>query len=64
MCLIRLPEGPDQITRFRILYEACDGTAPEARGVWRIAAANATIDRRLGERPDDVQQSVAREPFL
>jgi hypothetical protein len=63
MCLIRLPEGPGQLTRFRIFYEACDGTAPGARGVWRIAAANATIDRRLGERPDDVQQSVAQDPF-
>jgi hypothetical protein len=63
MCLIRLPEGPDQITRFRILYEACDGTAPEARGVWRIAAANATIDRRVGVRCDDAQPSVAQDPF-
>jgi hypothetical protein len=63
MCLIRLPEGPGQLTRYRIFYEACDGTAPGARGVWRIAAANATIDRRLGERPDDVQQSVAQDPF-
>ncbi len=58
MCLIRLPEGPDQITRFRILYEACDGTAPGARGVWRIASAIATIDRPLGERPDANQQPV------
>lgn len=49
MCLIRLPQGDDKTTRFRMLYEACDGTAPGARGVWRIASAIATIDRPLGE---------------
>src|SRR5262249_40939561 len=38
MCVIRLPEsgtGP----RYRMLYEACDGTAANERGVWRIASA-------------------------
>ena len=27
--------------RFRLFYEACDGTAVDERGVWRIAAATA-----------------------
>lgn len=58
MCLIRLPQGDDKTTRFRMLYEACDGTAPEARGVWRIASAIATIDRPLSDGPDSNQQPV------
>ena len=39
MCLIRLPGASNQSPRYRMFYEACDGTAPNARGVWRIAAA-------------------------
>ena len=27
--------------RYRMFYEACDGTATNARGVWRIAAATS-----------------------
>jgi hypothetical protein len=39
MCLIRLPGASNEAARYRMFYEACDGTAPNARGVWRIAAA-------------------------
>jgi hypothetical protein len=39
MCLVRLPGAPNKVARYRMFYEACDGTAPNARGVWRIAAA-------------------------
>ena len=39
MCLIRLPGASNESPRYRMFYEACDGTALNARGVWRIAAA-------------------------
>lgn len=39
MCLIRVPGSLNDSARYRMFYEACDGTAPSARGVWRIAAA-------------------------
>jgi hypothetical protein len=39
MCLIRLPGASNESPGYRMFYEACDGTAPNARGVWRIAAA-------------------------
>lgn len=41
MCLIRLPTAAGEPARYRMFYEACDGTAPGARGVWRIAAASS-----------------------
>lgn len=41
MCLIRLPESKSGTARYRMFYEACDGTAVGSRGVWRIAAANS-----------------------
>jgi hypothetical protein len=41
MCLIRLPGTANQAARYRMFYEACDGTAPNSRGVWRIAAATS-----------------------
>ena len=44
MCLIRLPRTKDEAPRYRMFYEACDGTAPNSRGVWRIAAA-ASVSR-------------------
>lgn len=40
MCLAELPGAPGR--RYRLFYEACDGTAAEERGVWRIAGATAT----------------------
>lgn len=42
MCLIRLPQQPGGPLRFRMFYEACDGTAKNQRGVWRIASATWT----------------------
>ncbi len=40
MCVIWNLPCQDTSIRFRMLYEACDGTAPGKRGVWRIAAAH------------------------
>ena len=48
MCLYRLPESEGTAPRYRILYEACDGTAKDERGVWRIASATSTS--RVGHR--------------
>lgn len=39
--LFRLPPGAGNDPVFRMVYEACDGTAPGARGVWRIAGATS-----------------------
>lgn len=39
MCLIRTPDHKEISPRFRMLYEACDGTSINQRGVWRIASA-------------------------
>jgi len=39
MCVIRLPGRPGRAPRYRLFYEACDGTAQDERGVWRIASA-------------------------
>ena len=39
MCLIRLPGTETEPPCYRMFYEACDGTAPNSRGVWRIASA-------------------------
>ena len=41
MCVIRLPQNNGGAPRYRIFYEACDGTAKDARGVWRIASATS-----------------------
>ncbi len=41
MGLYRLPDAPGKKPGYRLLYEACDGTAPQARGVWRIAGATS-----------------------
>jgi len=43
MCLFRLPDRPGEPLRFRVVYEACDGTAPNERGVWRIASARSGV---------------------
>ena len=40
MCLIPLPQSAGPM-RYRLLYEACDGTATDQRGVWRIASATS-----------------------
>ena len=39
MCVLRLPHRENQTPRYRMVYEACDGTATDQRGVWRIASA-------------------------
>ncbi len=41
MCVLRLPQQEGMPPRYRMLYEACDGTAQEKRGVWRIASATS-----------------------
>ena len=41
MALIRLAPSEGTPPRYRLLYEACDGTAPNERGVWRIASATS-----------------------
>jgi len=41
MCLIRLPAAANELPRYRMFYEGCDGTAPGSRGVWRIATATS-----------------------
>ncbi len=40
MCVIWNPQVRDAGEGFRMLYEACDGTAEDQRGIWRIASAN------------------------
>ena len=44
MCLIGLPGASNESPRYRMFYEACDGTASNSRGVWRIAAATSIIN--------------------
>jgi predicted GH43/DUF377 family glycosyl hydrolase len=43
MALIPLPTKQGNLPRFRILYEACDGTSFGERGVWRVAMASTGI---------------------
>jgi hypothetical protein len=43
MCLIRLPGVATEPPCYRMFYEACDGTAPNSRGVWRIASATSAV---------------------
>ena len=42
MCVAPLPTPAGAPLRFRLFYEACDGTAVDERGVWRIASATST----------------------
>ncbi|MCC7333802.1 MAG: hypothetical protein IT422_01825 [Pirellulaceae bacterium] len=44
MCLIRLPGVATAPPCYRMFYEACDGTAPNSRGVWRIASATSDVN--------------------
>lgn len=41
MCVFRLPDGTGRAPRYRMVYEACDGTAKDERGVWRVASATS-----------------------
>lgn len=49
MALIPLPDGSGNAPRFRMLYEACDGTATGERGVWRIASASTEITNHVSD---------------
>lgn len=44
MCLAVLPPADGEGEGYRMFYEACDGTAVDKRGVWRIAGASAVIE--------------------
>ncbi len=46
MCIFRLPHRKGENPRYRIVYEACDGTAQNERGVWRIAGAMAASQNK------------------
>ncbi|MDA0660102.1 MAG: hypothetical protein O3C60_14845 [Planctomycetota bacterium] len=48
MGLIRLPAERQKHPRYRMFYEACDGRAINARGVWRIAAATSVSSQQFG----------------
>ena len=41
MCVIRLPVQQGQVAKYRMFYEACDGTTRDHRGVWRIVSATS-----------------------
>jgi len=43
MAVMQLPVVPGQAPRYCMLYEACDGTATDKRGVWRILAARTAV---------------------
>jgi hypothetical protein len=42
MCLAVLPSANGKGEQYRMFYEACDGTAVDKRGVWRIVGVTAT----------------------
>jgi predicted GH43/DUF377 family glycosyl hydrolase len=42
MCVLRCPGLSGAPEVYRMFYEACDGTAADQRGVWRIASAICT----------------------
>ena len=39
MCVIQLPTTDNAVPKYRLFYEACDGTSVGNRGVWRILSA-------------------------
>ena len=41
VCVFRLPDPQGQTPSYRMVYEGCDGTARDERGVWRIASATS-----------------------
>ncbi len=41
MVVMELPEKPGEAPRYRMVYEACDGTAADQRGVWRLLSATS-----------------------
>lgn len=42
-CVYELPSKGQRRTSFRLMYEACDGTADGETGVWRILSATAAL---------------------
>ena len=42
MGLLTLPATDGEPPRFRLFYEACDGTARDERGIWRIVSRTTT----------------------
>jgi hypothetical protein len=42
MCVVWNTDQQDANQNFRMFYEACDGTAADRRGVWRIAGATCS----------------------
>ena len=42
MCVAELPGVAGEPPRYRLFYEACDGTAPGERGIWRILSATSS----------------------
>ena len=41
MAVMELPAKPGEGPRYRMIYEACDGTGPDKRGVWRVLSATS-----------------------
>ena len=41
--VVRLPEVPGKAPGYCMFYEACDGTAADERGVWRILSATSAV---------------------
>ena len=41
VCVFRLPGCEGRTPRYRMVYEGCDGTARDERGVWRVASATS-----------------------
>ena len=41
MAIMQLPEVPGEAPRYRMVYEACDGTAHDLRGVFRVLSATS-----------------------
>ena len=42
LCVFPLPADVGAVPRYGMVYEGCDGTTVNARGVWRVAAAVTT----------------------
>jgi hypothetical protein len=41
MTVLPLPPQGGRASKYRMLYEACDGSAEDERGVWRVASASS-----------------------
>lgn len=61
MCVLPLPTATGHRTRYRILYEGCDGTARGERGVWRVLGATSGVQRTCPPRIDVAGQASRRD---